>query len=249
MTHDDGDAEHAGCQRRAGDLRRDFIALPHPASTALLAPLCRPRQRRHSCRADLADDRCLRGRDPPPPRARELARRTIGAARRLRRWRTGCSERVCESPGFGQDGILEGEVTLRLGDREIAVGPGDYIALPAGPDHPHQLINRSGSPVRYLCMSTMQYPEIAFYPDSRKIGVTRRRVASPAVRSASSTGSASRCRTTTARMADGGCADAARRRAARQAARRHTCTLDAANDGFLTCAEVDRRFAALRSDG
>jgi len=67
--------------------------------------------------------------------------------------------------------ILDGEVTLRLGDREIAVGPGDYIALPVGPDHPHQLINRSGSPVRYLCMSTMQYPEIAFYPDSRKVGV------------------------------------------------------------------------------
>ena len=44
--------------------------------------------------------------------------------------------------------ILEGEVTLRLGDREIAVGPGDYIALPVGPDHPHQLINRSDSPVR-----------------------------------------------------------------------------------------------------
>ena len=27
---------------------------------------------------------------------------------------------------------------------------------------------------------------------------------------------------------------------------RHTCTLDASNDGFLTAPELDRRFAALR---
>src|SRR5262245_46144049 len=37
--------------------------------------------------------------------------------------------------------ILEGEATLRLGNREIAVRVGDYIALPVGPDHAHQLIN------------------------------------------------------------------------------------------------------------
>ena len=66
--------------------------------------------------------------------------------------------------------ILDGEATLRLGDREIAVGAGDYIAFPVGPDHPHQLINRSGAAVHYLCMSTLQTPEVAVYPDSGKIG-------------------------------------------------------------------------------
>lgn len=66
--------------------------------------------------------------------------------------------------------ILDGEATLRLGDREISVGPGDYIAIPAGPAHPHQLINRSSTSIHYLCMSTLQTPEVAVYPDSGKIG-------------------------------------------------------------------------------
>ena len=66
--------------------------------------------------------------------------------------------------------ILDGEATLRLGDREVAVRAGDYIALPVGPAHPHQLINASAAPVRYLCMSTLQTPEVAIYPDSGKIG-------------------------------------------------------------------------------
>ncbi|HEX7841389.1 MAG TPA: cupin domain-containing protein, partial [Kofleriaceae bacterium] len=57
--------------------------------------------------------------------------------------------------------ILDGEATLRLGDREISVRAGDYIAFPVGPDHPHQLINRSGAAVHYLCMSTLQTPEVA----------------------------------------------------------------------------------------
>jgi uncharacterized cupin superfamily protein len=62
------------------------------------------------------------------------------------------------------------EATLRLGDREIAVRAGDYIALPVGPGHAHQLINTSGAPIHYLCMSTLQTPEVAVYPDSHKIG-------------------------------------------------------------------------------
>lgn len=66
--------------------------------------------------------------------------------------------------------ILEGEATIRLGDREIPVGAGDYIALPPGPAQPHQLMNTSNAPVRYLCMSTMQWPELVFYPDSQKVG-------------------------------------------------------------------------------
>lgn len=66
--------------------------------------------------------------------------------------------------------VLSGSATLRLGDREHAVTAGDYIALPVGPAHAHQLINTSSEPVRYLCMSTLQYPEVAFYPDSRKVG-------------------------------------------------------------------------------
>lgn len=65
--------------------------------------------------------------------------------------------------------ILDGTATLRLGDRTIAVRAGDYIALPAGPGHAHQLINSSAAPLRYLCMSTTLSPEVAVYPDSHKV--------------------------------------------------------------------------------
>jgi len=65
--------------------------------------------------------------------------------------------------------VLDGEATLRLGDREIAVGAGDYIAFPVGPEHPHQLVNTSTAPIHYLCMSTLQEPEVVVYPDSRKV--------------------------------------------------------------------------------
>jgi uncharacterized cupin superfamily protein len=66
--------------------------------------------------------------------------------------------------------ILEGEATLRLGKDETAVSSGTFIAFPPGPDYPHQLINTSKNDLRYLVVSTMEYPDISEYPDSNKIG-------------------------------------------------------------------------------
>jgi uncharacterized cupin superfamily protein len=66
--------------------------------------------------------------------------------------------------------ILEGEGTLRLGNENIPVAGGTVMAFPPGPDHPHQLINTSERDLRYLVVSTMQYPDISEYPDSNKIG-------------------------------------------------------------------------------
>ncbi|MBI2360854.1 MAG: cupin domain-containing protein [Deltaproteobacteria bacterium] len=66
--------------------------------------------------------------------------------------------------------ILEGEAILRLGKEEISVSAGTFVACPPGPDHPHQLINTSDRDLRYLVVSTMEYPEISEYPDSNKIG-------------------------------------------------------------------------------
>jgi len=66
--------------------------------------------------------------------------------------------------------IREGKGTLRLGKEEMSVSSGTFIACPPGADWPHQLINTSDRDLRYLCVSTMEYPEIAEYPDSNKIG-------------------------------------------------------------------------------
>jgi len=66
--------------------------------------------------------------------------------------------------------ILEGKGTLRLGKEDMAVSSGTFIACPPGQDYPHQLINSSKKELRYLVVSTMEYPDISEYPDSQKIG-------------------------------------------------------------------------------
>jgi uncharacterized cupin superfamily protein len=67
--------------------------------------------------------------------------------------------------------VLEGGGTLRLGEKEVPIRAGDYVAMPVGPAHAHQLINTSSAPLKYLAISTMQEPEVAIYPDSRKAGM------------------------------------------------------------------------------
>jgi len=65
--------------------------------------------------------------------------------------------------------VLEGEGTLRIGDAKVPVRPGDWINVPTGPAHAHQLINTGTAPLKYLCMSTLSAAEIAVYPDSKKV--------------------------------------------------------------------------------
>jgi uncharacterized cupin superfamily protein len=68
--------------------------------------------------------------------------------------------------------VLDGEGVLRLGEREIPLRAGDYVTLRAGePDHAHQVQNRSGGTLRFLCFSTMLAPDVAVYVESKKIGV------------------------------------------------------------------------------
>lgn len=64
--------------------------------------------------------------------------------------------------------ILEGEGTLRVAGEMLAVAAGDTIFIPPGPEYPHQLINTSAAPLKYLSISTRDKPEICEYPDSGK---------------------------------------------------------------------------------
>jgi uncharacterized cupin superfamily protein len=64
--------------------------------------------------------------------------------------------------------ILEGEGTLRVAGENVPVRAGDVIAIPPGPDYPHQLVNTSNALLKYLSISTQEKPEICEYPDSEK---------------------------------------------------------------------------------
>ena len=70
--------------------------------------------------------------------------------------------------------VLEGEGTLRSGSEEHPLRPGDYVSFSPGPPG-HQVLNRGSVPLRYLALSTMIEPEVAVYPDSKKIGVLARK--------------------------------------------------------------------------
>ena len=108
------------------------------------------------------------------------ARKIVGAAAGGRQ--LGCSHMVLP-PGavsfpFHWHGaneeaifVIAGRGTLRLGAERIAVRPGDWIALPCGPEHAHQMINDADTPLEYLCVSTMVPVEVGGYPDSHKLYV------------------------------------------------------------------------------
>jgi uncharacterized cupin superfamily protein len=64
--------------------------------------------------------------------------------------------------------VIEGSGTLRVAGEMLPLKPGDVVFIPAGPDYPHQIINTSDAPLKYLSISTMETPEICEYPDSGK---------------------------------------------------------------------------------
>ena len=59
--------------------------------------------------------------------------------------------------------------TLRVAGERLPVQAGDVIFIPAGPEYPHQILNTSDAPLKYLSISTKEYPEICEYPDSAKV--------------------------------------------------------------------------------
>ena len=65
--------------------------------------------------------------------------------------------------------ILEGHGTLRVAGEMVPVRAGDVVFIPPGPEYPHQFINTSDAPMRYLSISTQERPELCEYPDSGKV--------------------------------------------------------------------------------
>jgi hypothetical protein len=57
------------------------------------------------------------------------------------------------------------------GGERVTLRAGDYVTLPAGAAHAHRVLNESDADFIYLCLSTMEAPDVVLYPDSGKIGV------------------------------------------------------------------------------
>jgi uncharacterized cupin superfamily protein len=64
--------------------------------------------------------------------------------------------------------ILEGHGSMRVAGEMLPIAAGDVIFMPPGPQYPHQIINTSDAPLKYLSMSTRETPEVVEYPDSKK---------------------------------------------------------------------------------
>lgn len=64
--------------------------------------------------------------------------------------------------------VLEGSGTLRVAGEMLPIVAGDCIFIPPGADYPHQIINTSNAPLKYLSASTCADVEICEYPDSGK---------------------------------------------------------------------------------
>jgi len=64
--------------------------------------------------------------------------------------------------------VIEGDGSLRVAGEMLPIKTGDVIFIPAGPEYPHQIINTSSLPLKYLSVSTREKPEICEYPDSGK---------------------------------------------------------------------------------
>jgi uncharacterized cupin superfamily protein len=65
--------------------------------------------------------------------------------------------------------VLEGSGTLRVAGERLPLQAGDVVFIPPGPEYPHHIINTSDAPLKYLSLSTQDYPEVCEYPDSGKI--------------------------------------------------------------------------------
>ena len=67
--------------------------------------------------------------------------------------------------------VLEGEVTLLLGEERHVMKAGDYACFPAGQRIGHSFLNSGTGPCSYLMIGERNPNEVCVYPDSGKIAV------------------------------------------------------------------------------
>jgi uncharacterized cupin superfamily protein len=67
--------------------------------------------------------------------------------------------------------ILEGSLTVRLGEKAYVLTPGHYVCFPAGQKVGHALYNHTSEPCRYLVLGNPQSNEVAVFPETGRVEV------------------------------------------------------------------------------
>lgn len=67
--------------------------------------------------------------------------------------------------------VLSGEPWLRTPSGREVLSPMDLVFFPCGPEGAHQIGNATEAPVALLMWSTISYPTVSAYPDSKKVAV------------------------------------------------------------------------------
>lgn len=67
--------------------------------------------------------------------------------------------------------ILQGSLTLRLGDKNYVMNAGDYVCFPAGQKVGHSLYNHTNAICRYLLVGERNPHDVIVYPESGRVGV------------------------------------------------------------------------------
>lgn len=67
--------------------------------------------------------------------------------------------------------IVEGSLTLRLGEKTYLMQANDYVVFPAGQKAGHSLYNHSDAVCRYLLIGERNTHDVIVYPDSNRVSV------------------------------------------------------------------------------
>jgi uncharacterized cupin superfamily protein len=67
--------------------------------------------------------------------------------------------------------ILEGSLTVRLGQKTYILTPGHHVCFPAGQKVGHSLFNHTSEPCRYLVLGNPQPNEVAVFPETGRVEV------------------------------------------------------------------------------
>lgn len=67
--------------------------------------------------------------------------------------------------------LLEGSLTLRLGEQTYIMTAGSYVVFPAGQKAGHSLYNHTDAPCRYLLIGERNPHDVIVYPDGNRVSV------------------------------------------------------------------------------